>query len=252
VDQEGGEVKRLSGPPNRSPTQLAAAGSGAAEAEGAATGRYLSGLGINVDLAPVLDVPAPGSFIASRTFGSTPAGVARVGGAFAAGLEAGGAAATLKHFPGLGRATANTDTGSSSVGASRSTLRRDMTPFGAAIGGGASLVMMSSASYPSLAAGPAVLSPAIVQGELRQRLGFDGVVVTDDLEGGAVRAVMPPGAAAVAAAKAGVDMVLYAQRLESGTAAYEALYSAARSGRLDRSQLERSYARIQQVQSGAG
>src|SRR4051794_824816 len=241
VDQEGGEVKRLSGPPNRSPTQLAAAGSGAAEAEGAATGRYLSSLGINVDLAPVLDVPVPGSFIASRTFGSTPAGVARVGGAFAAGLEGSGVAATLKHFPGLGRATANTDTGSSSVGASRSALRRDMAPFGAAIDGGASMVMMSSAGYPSLAGGPAVLSPAVVRGELRQRLGFDGVVVTDDLEGGAVRAVMPPGAAAVAAARAGVDMVLFAQRPESGTAAYEALYAAARSGRLGRSPLERSY-----------
>src|SRR3954468_19343660 len=99
-----------------------------------------------------------------------------------------------------------------------------MAPFGAAIHGGASMVMMSSAGYPSLAGGPAVLSPAVVRGELRRRLGFDGVVVTDDLEGGAVRAIMPPGAAAVAAARAGVDMVLYAQRLESGTGGHQGLF----------------------------
>lgn len=251
VDQEGGPVKRLSGPPNRSPAQLGAAGSAStAEGEGAATGSYLASLGVNVDFAPVLDVAAPGSFIASRTFGSTPSTVGRIGGAFATGLESSGVTATLKHFPGLGRAVANTDTGSSSVGASRSLLERDMQAFRPAIGAGAGMVMMSNATYPALGSGPAVMNRSIVQGELRGRLGFQGVVVSDDLEARAITAVTSPSQAAVSAASAGVDMVLLATNPGSESAAYEALYSAARAGRLDRSALEQSYARIQAVEQG--
>jgi beta-N-acetylhexosaminidase len=253
VDQEGGEVKRLAGPPYRSPAQLGASGSvSAAQSEGAATGRYLSSLGITVDFAPVLDVPAPGSFIASRAFGSTPSAVGSLGGAFATGLQDAGVTATLKHFPGLGHAVANTDSGPSTVAASRSELRRDMAAFRPAIGQGAGMVMMSNATYTAFGSQPAVLSSSIVQGELRNRLGFQGVVVTDDLEAGAVTRVMSGSAAAVSAAKAGVDMVLFAGRAEGGRAAYDALYQAARAGQLDRTALEQSYVRIEQVQQGGG
>jgi beta-N-acetylhexosaminidase len=248
VDQEGGPVKRLrAGPPNRSPAQIATADS--ALAEGSATGSYLAGLGINVNLAPVLDVRVPGSFIASRAFASTPAKVAELGSAFASGLQQSGVAGTAKHFPGLGHAVVNTDTGPSTVGASRAVLDGDLVPFKRAVDANIGLVMMSNATYPAYGQDPAVLSPAVVQGQLRQRLGFGGVIVSDDLEAGAIRAVMPPSGASVAAAKAGVDMLLLARSPGSYDVAFPALLAAARDGRLDRAALEQSYQRIQQLQS---
>ncbi|HSO97779.1 MAG TPA: glycoside hydrolase family 3 N-terminal domain-containing protein, partial [Solirubrobacteraceae bacterium] len=114
VDQEGGLVKRLkTGPPRRSPPQMAATGDpSVARTEGLATGRYLRGLGINWDLAPVLDVPAaPRAFIwqQGRAFSFSAPVVARFGSSFAQGLQAGGVAATGKHFPGVGTAGVDTD-----------------------------------------------------------------------------------------------------------------------------------------------
>jgi beta-N-acetylhexosaminidase len=248
VDQEGGPVKRLpAGPPNLPPAQIATPA--AATQQGSATGAYLAGLGINVDLAPVLDVRRPGSFVATRSFAATPARVAQLGGAFASGLQNAGVAATAKHFPGLGHATANTDTGPSVVGASKTTLDADLAPFVQAANDGIALVMMSNASYPAYGSGPAVLSRAVVQNQLRGKAGFSGVVVSDDLEAGAIRAVMPPGDASVAAAKAGVDMLLLARSPASYGVAYSALLAAAHDGRLSRSELEQSYERIQQLQS---
>jgi beta-N-acetylhexosaminidase len=247
VDQEGGPVKRLqAGPPKQSPAQIASAG--AAEGEGQATGAYLANLGLNVNLAPVLDVAAPGSFIASRAFSNTPARVAELGGAFATGLQSAGVAATAKHFPGLGHATANTDNGQSTVNASKGALDADLKPFEQAIAGGVGLVMMSNATYPAYASGPAVLSRPIVQGVLRDRLRFGGVIITDDLEAGAIQAVQPASSAAVAAAGAGVDILLLARTEGSSEAAYHALVAAANAGQLDRGALEESYARITQLQ----
>jgi beta-N-acetylhexosaminidase len=248
VDQEGGPVKRLqAGPPSQAPAQISSAQT--ALAEGAATGRYLAGLGVNVDLAPVLDVRVPGSFIASRAFAATPAGVTTLGNAFASGLQQSGVAATAKHFPGLGHATVNTDNGPSVVGASRAVLDAGLAPFSRAAEDGIGLVMMSNATYPAYGPGPAVLSTAVVQGQLRGRLGFGGVIVSDDLEAGAIRAVISPAGASVAAAKAGVDMLLLARSEASYGVAYQALLAAARDGRLPRAALEQSYQRIQQLQS---
>jgi beta-N-acetylhexosaminidase len=249
VDQEGGSVKRLSaGPPTLSPTQIATAAD--ARRQGRLTGGYLASLGINVDLAPVLDVRRPGSFVASRAFAATPARVAQLGGAFASGLQSAGVSATAKHFPGLGHATANTDAGTSVVGASRQALDADLAPFAQAVREGVPLVMMSNASYPAYAPGPAVLSRSIVQGQLRGRLGYGGVIVSDDLEAGAIRAVTSPGDATVAATKAGVDMLLLARSPSSYDVAYRALLAAARDGRLSRAALDQSYRRIRQLQSG--
>jgi beta-N-acetylhexosaminidase len=248
IDQEGGPVKRIPGaPPTQAPTQIATAGS--SQQQGAATGSYLAALGVNVDLAPVLDVAAPGSFIASRAFAHTPARVAELGGAFADGLQLGGVAATAKHFPGLGHATVDTDRRPSVVGVSRAALDADLAPFARAIASGVPMVMMSNASYPAYGPGPAVLSPAVVQTQLRRRLGFAGVIVSDDLEAGAIRAVMSPSSAAVAASRVGVDMMLVARSPDSSFSVYRSLVAAARSGQLSRASLEQSYQRIQQVQS---
>jgi beta-N-acetylhexosaminidase len=247
VDQEGGAVKRLpEGPPDRAPTELSAPGDErAARDEGRRTGRYLTRLGINVDLAPVLDVPtSSSSFIASRAFGTDPRVVAANGSAFADGLGEGGAIATAKHFPGLGRAIANTDLEPSEVDASDGALGDDLAPFREAIARGVPMVMVGNATYRGLDPdAPATLSPAVVDGLLRHDLGFDGVAISDDLGAGAIRAAVPEREAPVAAARAGIDVLLLAGTSDS-TPARKALLDVLASRELDRGSVEQSLLRI--------
>jgi beta-N-acetylhexosaminidase len=253
IDQEGGPVKRLpAGPPDLSPAQLGAdADEAAARTQGSDTAAYLARLGISIDLAPVLDVPEPGSFVAARAFGTDPDTVSQIGVAFAEGLAAGGVAATAKHYPGLGSATVNTDLAPSVVEAPRSALREAMAPFQAAVASGIGLVMLSNATYPALdSERPAALSAPIVR-ELRQRLGFDGVVITDDLLAGAIASTRSAPDAAVDAARAGADVLLFARATDPG-AVHDALLRAARNGSLERAGLEASYLRISALKEGLG
>ncbi len=165
IDQEGGEVKRLpSLPPDRSQASIARGGEPVAAPEGTATGRALRELGIDIDLAPVLDVPGvDDAFIASRAYSDDPARVAALGVAFGTAMQGEGVAATAKHFPGLGLATANTDLGPSSVDASRAELDPGLEPFGAAVDAGFDLVMVSNATYPALdPERPASQSPRVI------------------------------------------------------------------------------------------
>jgi beta-N-acetylhexosaminidase len=249
IDQEGGDVKRLpQGPPNLSPSQLGRSGDeGQAKEQGQATGSYLRGLGVNVDLAPVLDVsqPTTASSITSRTFGTDPDVVARVGVAFALGLQDDGVVATPKHFPGLGRATVSTDERPVSIAATSDQLQSDLLPFKAAVDAGVEMMMVSSASYPTLGSPKeAAFSPAIVRGLLRDQLGFDGVVITDDLEAAAVTNETPPVVAATTAIEAGSDMLLYAKSDGASDRAFRTLVSAVKSGDLNRAFLESAYDRI--------
>lgn len=245
IDQEGGEVKRLPGlAPDLSPAQIASRGEAVARSQGEATGRELAALGVDVDLAPVLDLPASSdSFIAPRAFGAKPAVVARVGAAFAEGLEAEGVAATAKHFPGLGAAAVNTDLAPSTVGATRAQLEPGLEPFRAAAAAEIDLVMVSNALYPAYDANhPASQSPRVIGSLLRGRLGYEGVVVTDDLGAGAlVKAGIGEAQAAVRAAGAGADLLLFA--LSDGDRARTALTRALRRGELDRDALIDSCAR---------
>jgi beta-N-acetylhexosaminidase len=146
-----------------------------ARAEGRATAATLRAAGMNVDLAPVVDVVRPESALHAegRGFGFTAPAAARFGAAFTRGLHEGGVAATAKHFPGFGAAPSNTDTGAVRIGVPLGELHAvDRTPFRSAIKAGAGLVMLSSAVYPALSSRPAVLSPRVVQRELRDGLGF--------------------------------------------------------------------------------
>jgi beta-N-acetylhexosaminidase len=244
VDQEGGAVRRLpAGPPALSAAAMGRTGSAArTRAEGEAAGNYLRRLGIDVDLAPVLDTPSsPGNFLGDRTFSDDPALNARLGSAFVAGLQAQGVASTAKHFPGLGAAAANTDTATVEITAPRSSLDRGLRPFAAAVHRGVKLVMVSNAAYRAFdGATPALFSPVIVGGLLRRQLGFDGVVITDAME-----APAPAGRrdAPVATARAGADVLLYLTERDSD-AAFRQLLAAARSGRLSRHELVESEARI--------
>jgi beta-N-acetylhexosaminidase len=253
VDQEGGPVKRLPGAPRLSAAQMAASGEPAtALAQGRATAATLRDAGMNVDLAPVLDVPRAGGALAAegRGFGTTAREVASFGTRFARGLARGGVAATAKHFPGFGAAAVNTDAAVATIDLPASELRRvDEVPFRAAIADGVQLVMLSSAVYPALDPRPAVLSRRIATGELRERLGFRGVTVSDDLQPPAFAPWGGGPGAAVRATRAGVDLLLFAQSYENATAAAAAVEDAVRDGRLSRRALQASGERVRALRT---
>jgi beta-N-acetylhexosaminidase len=254
VDQEGGSVQRLPGAPSRSAPAMAATGRPAvARAEGRAAAATLRAAGMNVDLAPVVDVVRPESALHAegRGFGFTAPSAARFGAAFTRGLRQGGVAATAKHFPGFGAALRNTDVGAVRIGVPVHELRAvDRVPFAAAIRAGARLVMLSSAVYPALSPAPAVLSARVVRRELREGLGFDGVTISDDLEAPAFAAYGGPTGAGVRAVRAGVDLLLYARTYAAAARATDALAAAIRRGDVDRGALEASRRRIEALREG--
>jgi beta-N-acetylhexosaminidase len=246
VDQEGGLVKRLPGPPKPSAQAIGARGAGFAERIGRATGESLHSMGVNVDLAPVLDLGRPGRAIQEegRTFARTPSDVSQIGVGFARGLAAGGVAATAKHFPGLGAARINTDNAVQRIRLPAERLRgADEQPFATFAGAGGPMVMLSTAIYPSLSGKPAALSRAIATGELRERLGFQGVSITDALGSVSARAVGGPARTATAAAAAGTDLVLFTD-LGSAAKAQRALARGLTRGSLDRAQFQLSVNRV--------
>ena len=254
VDQEGGEVKRLAGAPSASAAQMGARGGAYSRAQGRRTAANLSAAGFNVDLAPVLDVARPGGVIAAteRGFGDTPATVAATAIPFAEGLEAGGVAATAKHFPGLGAAAENTDFAVQRIGLSKALLRQvDEAPYRDFVHAGGAMVMLGTAIYPAFSPRPAACARPIATGELRDRLGFDGVSITDALETVAVRRFGGPPKAALAAARAGTDLLLFTDPGEARQG-WRALVAGLRSGALDRQEFEDSAERVLELRDRLG
>jgi beta-N-acetylhexosaminidase len=246
VDQEGGLVKRVGGAPGASAEEMGERGAAFSREQGQRTAANLRRLGVNVDLAPVLDVARPGGTIAAteRGFGSTAPRVAATAVPFAAALQRGGVAATAKHFPGLGAAPENTDFAVQRIGLPEQTLRQvDEAPFRAFVAAGGDLVMLSTAIYPALSPLPAAFSRSIVSGELRARLGFEGVSITDALNTVAVHAFGGPEKAGVAAARAGADLLLFTA-LAPAERARRALVAKLRAGELDRGEFESSAQRV--------
>jgi beta-N-acetylhexosaminidase len=251
TDQEGGEVKRLpAGPPAASAETMGMTlRASAVREQGRSTGRYLRGVGVDVDLAPVLDVgDASSSFLGSRIFSPSPALTAKLGSAFATGLQSAGVAATGKHFPGLGTAPANTDVAVVVVPTPKAGLERRLASFRAAVRSGVKLVMVSNAEYPALDPTrlPAALSPKIVSGILRGQLGFHGVVITDTMTAPAI--VRYPDAP-VRALRAGDDVLLYSDGEALSEHAYGVLMQAARSHRLSLGTLLAANERIQKLKA---
>jgi beta-N-acetylhexosaminidase len=251
TDQEGGEVKRFpAAPPALSAETMGATlGAAAVRQQGRATGRYLRGVGVNVDLAPVLDIgDARTSFLGSRIFSSDPATTARLGSAFATALQSAGVAATGKHFPGLGTAPGNTDLALVVVPTSKAGLERRLVSFRAAVRDRVKLVMVSNAEYPALDPSriPAALSPKIVSGILRGQLGFEGVVITDTMTAPAI--VRYPDAP-VRALRVGDDVLLYSDSEALSKQAYAVLMQAARSHRLSRATLLAANRRIEKLKA---
>lgn len=254
TDQEGGEVRRLPGAPEQSEKQIGSSphAESAARNAGRGAGRNLRGVGMNVNLAPVLDVyRTPGNFIDQygRSYSNHAGTVAKLGKAFITAQQQTGVAATGKHFPGLGAASQSQDTDARPVtlNVPRHQLRSvDERPYGPAIAAGLKLVMVSWAVYPALDPHfPAGLSRTVVQGELRDRLHFTGVTITDALEAGALRAYGGISRKAVLAAHAGMDLLLCAkQDVDQGNRAVVALAKALHGRRLGRSAFMAAVTRV--------
>jgi beta-N-acetylhexosaminidase len=252
VDQEGGLVRRLPGAPLASAEEMGRRGPSFSGRQGRLTARNLARTEINVDLAPVLDVRQAGGVIGEegRSFGASAEKVSETAIPFARGLQAGGVAATGKHFPGLRTAEVNTDVGVERIDLPKATLRGvDEAPFESFVAAAGKLVMVSNAIYPAFSERPAVFTRAIATGELRDRLGFKGVSISDDLQAAAARAFGGPGKVGRAAAAAGTDLLLftdYQVASRVGAALREALH--ARS--LPRAEFQRSAQRVLDLRAG--
>ena len=249
-----------------------------AERRGRATAEEARAIGVAQVYAPVADVNVnpDNPVINVRSFGEDPADVARYVEAEVRGLQAGGALATLKHFPGHGDTAADTHRSLATVTADRARLESvELVPFRAGIKAGAGSVMVAHVSVPALDDTPspvlanpprpvdaiggkvevengaiaATLSPPIVTGLLRKELGFDGLVVTDAMRMGGITSHFEPGEAAVRAILAGADQIL----LSSDTdAAIQAVLAAVTSGRIPEKRLDESVGRILDVKKRLG
>lgn len=233
ADEEGGGVQRLAPvvSPVPWPRDMARTMTpSAVRTLAQRVGRQMLAAGVTVDLAPVADVdgrpgPSRTNPDGSRSFSADPTTAATYAVAFMEGLRDSGVVPVVKHFPGLGSATANTDVGPAATRPLGELESTGLVPFRAAIRAGAPAVMVSNAFVPGLTTTPSSLSHDVIDGLLRHQLGFQGLVVTDSLSAGAVLAggrTLPQ--AAVAAIDAGADLVLFGSTL---TAADTAQLSAA-------------------------
>jgi beta-N-acetylhexosaminidase len=222
---------------------------------GRITGRETRAIGVHVNFAPVVDVNnnARNPVINTRSFGESPALVSALAGAYVRGLQAGGAAATLKHFPGHGDTDVDSHLGLPVVKHPRERLEQvELPPFKAGMAGGADAVMVAHMEFPAIdptPGVPATLSRPIVTGFLRNELRFDGVVYTDSMGMRAVSTMMPPGEAAVRAVKAGNDVVLHSP---DDVAAFEAVKAAVVRGEIEAAQVDASVTRILRAKARFG
>ncbi len=261
TDQEGGQVRRLPGGPAQSAKQVGASAnpSAAASQAGTEAGQTLVAAGMNLNLAPVIDVyRQAGDFDDEfgRSFSNNPLTVATCATAFIGAQQAAGVAATAKHFPGLGTASSseNTDAVPVTLNASLNDLRSiDEVPYVSAIAAGLRLVMTSWAIYPALDPdNPAGLSRTIVQNELRGRLGFKGVTITDALEAGSLGAFGTDGQRAIKAAQAGMDLILCSGRdVSQGEAVTTALANALDNDQINPTEFDAALQRISILRTGS-
>jgi beta-N-acetylhexosaminidase len=251
TDEEGGGVLRLSNIVRPFPWAQSMGRNATSEqiaSIGLRVGRELSAAGVNTDLAPVLDVDGRADFPGAanpdglRSFSGVPAIAATDGTAFMNGL-AKSVTAVVKHFPGLGYSTRNTDYGPAATLTWSKLQSTGLVPFKQAIASGAQAVMLSNAHVPGLSPLPSSLSPEVVK-VLRQTLGFQGLIVTDSLSSGAIGALhLAEPAASVAALQAGADLILFgsptsvAKSLDLAGRISSAIVAAVTNGSLSQSAL---------------
>ena len=251
TDQEGGEVSHA---PWVTPEPAAEVGRGGdprkARNIAREMGRQLLRAGVNTDLAPVVDTGF-GAAIGDRSFGGDPKLVAEMGAASVEGFERAGVVSAAKHFPNHGPADIDSHLGLPVVDHDLETVRSyDLPPFRAAVKAGVPMVMVGHLLYPTIDPDhPASLSSAAIR-ILRRDLGFDGIIVTDDLAMKGANGGGPPARAAVEAVKAGADMIVISSPPQQQADAYDAVLAAVRSGEIPSEQVRRSVERIRKVKEG--
>ncbi|HEX4255385.1 MAG TPA: glycoside hydrolase family 3 N-terminal domain-containing protein [Streptosporangiaceae bacterium] len=259
IDEEGGDVTRVTYWSGSLYPGNAALGAiddpELTERVHRAIGTDLATLGINVDLAPCVDVldEAENPAIGTRSFGSDPALVSRHAAAAVLGLQAAGVAATAKHFPGHGSTRSDTHEVVASISGDLAEVwRRDLPPFQAAIAAGAAAIMPGHLRLPELTGElPASLSPAAMTGLLRGELGFSGAIISDALEMRAVSRRYGIAEAAVMAIIAGVDLLCLGRDTSEEVyhAIVAALSEAVRAGRLPADRLEDAADRVARLRT---
>lgn len=253
LDEEGGTVARVASNPEFGITDVgnmseigAAGDTNKAGQAGETIGTYLAELGFNVDFAPVADVLGSPDYelLKYRSFGSDPQLVSDMALALRRGLEHHGVQAVYKHFPGHGFASGDSHEGYVQVTKSLSELKAtDLVPYQNAIRDGLSWIMVGHISLPNATEDelPASLSPEIITKLLREEMGYDGIVITDAMEMGAIAENYSSAEASVKAIEAGCDMILMPGDFR---AAYDAVLEAIKSGRISQERLDASLTRI--------
>ncbi len=254
IDQEGGRVSRLPKGFTIFPACEVLGRCNSAElayAVAATTAAELKAVGINMNMSPVLDVNSnpDNPVIGDRAFGSDPETVSELGGATIAGLQDNRIVACGKHFPGHGDTAVDSHKELPVVNATMERLREiELPAFRHAVRQGVAAMMTAHVLYPALDAYlPATLSEAIVTGLLRNEVGYDGLVLTDDLEMHAIVDHYGVDDAAVRAFAAGCDMLLICKDANREAAAIAAVEHAVTTGQIPRHRLERSLTRIAAV-----
>lgn len=249
VDHEGGEVAHAPWvAPEPSAAELGARGDPEeARAASERIGRALLRAGVNTNLAPVVDTGA-GAAIGSRSFGADPDLVGRMGAAAVEGYEAAGIVSSAKHFPNHGPARSDSHVARPVVDHDLETVRAvDLPPFRAAADAGVPMVMVGHLLYPHIDPdNPASLSPDALR-LLREELGFEGVVITDDLSMEGALQGGSTARAAVDAASAGADVMIVSGSAAEQAEAHEAVVRAVESGEIPREQVDASVERILEV-----
>lgn len=255
IDQEGGSVTRVKiGTPL--PSAMALAKSNDAkfiEEFGKTNAELLKALGFNVNLAPVVDLsnPTVDTFMANRSFGDDPQVVSDTAMAYAKGLASADIIPTAKHFPGHGGSVADSHHGSSTKHATLEELEaRDWVPFkNFAAADFPKAIMMAHMALPQVdpSGVPATYSSVLINDHLRDKLGFDGLVITDDLEMGGASISTDMGERAVRAFLAGNDMLMLAGHLRNQKRAFEGMVAAVKSGRIAKERLNESVRRILEI-----
>ncbi|MCW2920302.1 MAG: glycoside hydrolase family 3 domain protein [Thermoleophilia bacterium] len=257
IDQEGGVVRRLGdAPPTRSHPQLGAADDVAAtRQQGLRTGAALRAVGVHMDLAPVADLDLrPRRVMRARSFGSDPTLVSLHVRAFVDGLQAGGVSGSVKHFPGFGGASVNSDDALATITRTRAQLDLDLQPFRAAIDAGVESVMVSHGVYVRIdRRRPASTSPAIYR-LLRDELGYDGIAITDSLHAAGFGAATSGGVVdgCERVLEAGADIALVTGTVQEAIACRARLVEAVRAGRLSRARLDQAATRVLRLKSKLG
>ncbi|NUU76204.1 beta-N-acetylhexosaminidase [Paenibacillus xylanilyticus] len=252
IDQEGGMVARITNGIALMPGQMAIAAAGSTE--DAYEAAYISGLeltsmGINMNFAPVLDINnnAANPVIGVRSFGESPQMVADYGVQTIAGIQKAGIAATAKHFPGHGDTDTDSHLDLPVIAHDRERVERvELVPFQAAIAEGVDAIMSAHIYFPALEPQrlPVTLSHTVLSGLLRQKLGYEGIIVTDCMEMNAIAVHYGTVEAAVMAVEAGADLVLISHTAQLQVEAFEALEAAVKSGRISESRIDESVARL--------